>query len=661
MGQALSSVTGSVTGVGGRYSTTADTGYFAYYLGGSGYGLAKRVAGVFTPLGAYYAVTAATNDVWSLSMVGTTISLIVNGTTRVAVEDDTIVAAGKAALVMVFASTADANNFQLTQIQGTDATVAATPPTLSVPATGQVFQRNGIVNSTATATLKIAGTNTDAAAHSIEASYRGGAYQTIATNVAAGAAFAGTLTGQIGPTGTLIVRYVDAPTATASVASVGVGEVFLCAGQSNMSGRATNNQAVSVSGSAASVSLFGNDYAVHFPLTDPYDSTNGQLDVVSNDSSANNAVGASQGGATGSYVPILGSKVATALNCPVMFVPCALGASSISQWQPGSNHQDRSTLYGSAVFRANAVGGVRAVLWHQGETDAHDGVAQASYRASLSALAAAFRADLGAKLVPCQLQSGGSYAPQANLDAINAAVAAEWAGDANVLPGPDLSTLTVDDGFAHITSDANMAAAGNLWWQAINTAFFAGPVITSPAPAVFPPSGQVAEGVVYGPNGNDYMGTLQVTTISTGGGGLTSDQAAAIALLPGLNAKVQLLGMPAVTVQSPLAQAGGLLTLVRGDDYRATDGRAITLAFAHAPDLTGGSASLLIGSKTIPGGVLSANSVRFEPTAAQTTSLLVNGTYNGLNTAAYSPTYKVLATLADGHVVTLCTGTCKVL
>jgi hypothetical protein len=357
------------------------------------------------------------------------------------------------------------------------ATIPLPAPTLKLtsPAEYQVFQRKG-----STGAIKITGTVTGAGLHEVQASFHGGAFQTIAANVAAGA-FAGSLTGQAQGQGTLVVRLEDQPQITASVAMVGIGDVFIIAGQSNASGRATNPQSYTPS-HGVTATIFGNDYIWH-NLADPTDSPINQVDLVSDELSPANATHAVNGNPGGSYWPILATDILANQAVPVAFIPCALGGSSIAQWAPGANHQDRTTLYGSMIYRAKAVGGVRGVLWEQGETDAHDGVATADYQASLAALAAAIHADLGVKLIAAKLQSGGTYATQPQTDAINAAIGAEWAADPNVAAGADLSGLIVDDGYAHIITNADMAAAGALWWSAIASSVYSLP------PASTPPAG----------------------------------------------------------------------------------------------------------------------------------------------------------------------------
>ncbi len=104
-----------------------------------------------------------------------------------------------------------------------------------------------------------------------------------------------------------------------------------------------------------------------------------------------------------------------------------------------------------------------------------------------------------------------------------------------------------------------------------------------------------------------------------------------------------------VTVTSPVATDGTSITVIRGDDYLNTDGRALTFSGATWPTLTGGAVALIMdinGTATSYAGVITAaTSCYIELTDTQTGALMP-GAYN----------YDLQATLSNASVVTLVQG-----
>lgn len=232
-------------------------------------------------------------------------------------------------------------------------------------------------------------------------------------------------------------------------------DTFVIAGQSNASGRGDTNQPYSGTGVSR---MFGNDYVLK-DISDPVDILTNQVDAVSNDTEA-----------AGSVWPLVASGVVADTGKPVLLVPCAKGGTSITQWLPGADHQDRTTLYGSMIFRALQAanyGVLRMVLWWQGESDAISGMSTATYQGHLQTISDAVFADLGIPLVPAKLQTSAAEAgyTNANRDKINAAIGNLW-GTGHVVAGPDLSVLTTDDAF-HIKTNTNLEDASDLWITSI--------------------------------------------------------------------------------------------------------------------------------------------------------------------------------------------------
>lgn len=321
---------------------------------------------------------------------------------------------------------------------------------IDTPNQFQIFQRSGV-----TGTINISGTLYGAVG-TIEASFNGAAYSDIATGVTG--AFTGSLTGQAQGQGALVIR-LKGTTVSTTINYVGIGDVFIVAGQSNASGRGTTTTQSSTHATLKS-SIFGNDYQWK-NLRTVVDSLGSQVDTVSKDSTA----------PLGSvWIPI-GTAYMAALSIPCAFVPCTMGGTNITAWQPGADHEDRTTLYGSMIYRAKLTG-AKAVLWWQGEQDVVEGMAEATYNTNLDSLADAINTDIGVPTIACKLQDLSALAPGYDESAINSAIGTAWADNANVLAGPDLSGITPSVDGVHMKTDAEIADSAALWWTAIAAALY---------------------------------------------------------------------------------------------------------------------------------------------------------------------------------------------
>ena len=82
-------------------------------------------------------------------------------------------------------------------------------------------------------------------------------------------------------------------------------------------------------------------------------------------------------------------------------IPCALGGSAISEWDPDLKGQGGASLYGALLRRFQAAGkSIRGILWYQGEADARPPEAVPLYPARLERLVQALRRDLGDPELP---------------------------------------------------------------------------------------------------------------------------------------------------------------------------------------------------------------------------------------------------------------------
>lgn len=220
---------------------------------------------------------------------------------------------------------------------------------------------------------------------------------------------------------------------------VGIGEVFIVSGQSNSANYGEERQETATK-----------------RVTTFHDGT-WRL-------SKDPQPGASGGG--GSFIPLLGDMLASHLDVPIGFVSCGIGATSVREWMPeGFRFPNPPTLtgrvkelpdgqwasdgraYAMFVERMRVLGkrGFRAVLWHQGESDAHQKDPTRTlpgplYRDYLKRLISSSRHDIGWD-APWFVAQVSYHVPgdEASPD-IRAAQAALWK-DGVALQGPDSDAL----------------------------------------------------------------------------------------------------------------------------------------------------------------------------------------------------------------------------
>jgi Carbohydrate esterase, sialic acid-specific acetylesterase len=166
-----------------------------------------------------------------------------------------------------------------------------------------------------------------------------------------------------------------------------VPDVYLLAGQSNMSGRGSIQELTAAERTPdPAVSLYGNDGKRRAAL-DPLDDATGQVDAVSADPQAGVGPGLT-----------FARQLRKVRKRPIALVPCAKGGSAIRRWRPGGG---RDTLYGSCVARAREAGApISGILWYQGETDAEAEERAAEWKPKFAELVGQLRRDLGSNRLP---------------------------------------------------------------------------------------------------------------------------------------------------------------------------------------------------------------------------------------------------------------------
>lgn len=169
--------------------------------------------------------------------------------------------------------------------------------------------------------------------------------------------------------------------------------LFLLAGQSNMAGRGTVAELTPAEAAPDQRILSLNTEMIWQPAVDP----------VHWDKS-----GAGVG--LGKFFARVVADQAPGIT--IGLVPAACGGSPISVWEPGKFFdQTKSHPYDDALARARRAmqdGTLKAILWHQGESDAYPR-SSGQYEQRLEALIARFRADLGAPELPFILGQLGQF------------------------------------------------------------------------------------------------------------------------------------------------------------------------------------------------------------------------------------------------------------
>ena len=169
---------------------------------------------------------------------------------------------------------------------------------------------------------------------------------------------------------------------TGSIDQIGVGEVFLAGGQSNMTG--SSGTLANAEQPIDEVHLFHNDG--HWKIaSEPMDDGVDQVDGISAESP------------THSLMLAFAKNLHQALGIPVGIIPGPLGGTNLhTQWQRNAAvHDARNTLYGSLLHRGllqNFETPPRGFLWYQGESD--NGRGTVLYRMDMERLMAQYREDL---------------------------------------------------------------------------------------------------------------------------------------------------------------------------------------------------------------------------------------------------------------------------
>jgi hypothetical protein len=352
-------------------------------------------------------------------------------------------------------------------VAGLSANVQFGTITITSPVTFQTFQRDGSNQ----ANIAITGTYTGSPT-SIQASFNGGAWANIVASPAGGT-FSGTLSAQSMGQGTLSVRFGNDTSVVATKLKVKIGDIYIVMGQSNHVGQAPNY--VNPSTANGNASIWGVDGTWRELLETTSDRFSTRANGVQC-SAMNQLVVDGQG----SYFGALATLIMAA-GVPVAFVPCAIGSSAISGWQPGGTHNNPATAYGSALTRAQSVGNFKAALWYQGEMDGLLATTYATYVSLLNSLIDSWYADTGKKVVVYLTNRTGSGTLSAAQTIQNAQL---YVGrsNANAIPGPNMDLLWSSN--VHYQTAGDINAVASKTFDVLSAQYYGGTVVSCSAASI---------------------------------------------------------------------------------------------------------------------------------------------------------------------------------
>lgn len=315
---------------------------------------------------------------------------------------------------------------------------------ISTPLQYEVHQRTGNFGS-----IQISGTHTGFT-DTIEASFNGGPYSDVQSSVPAGN-FSGTITLQAAGQGTLTVRKKSSTNIQATVSLVGIGDIFMTAGDSIAEGRGDNPQVYSNPTLKATMFYLGQWQDLQ-------------------DSGPNH----------GSHWPLMATQIMAQTGFPVAFIKTGVGGTDVA----GVNNQwaKPNSAYSGAISAVNAssVTSFKGILDHL-EPNAivnPSTLSQSTYNTAVDTLVSNFTSDLPPfdlyfGVVCGQVITGNPPDPVAAKNNTRGAVMEAWADNPKVAPGCVLIDQAYRDG-VHPLTDPELLEVGNRFWMMLKEKCFGG-------------------------------------------------------------------------------------------------------------------------------------------------------------------------------------------
>jgi len=142
---------------------------------------------------------------------------------------------------------------------------------------------------------------------------------------------------------------------------------------------------------------------------------------------------------------------------PIGLLPCAHGGTSMDQWSPAQKDKAGDSLYGAMLRRVRlAGGGVKGVLWYQGESDASDKAAPL-FKEKFQSFVREMRRDLGIPTLPVYYVQIGRHVASASGTGWNMVQEAQRQLESEI-PNSSMTTCAdceLDDQI-HVGTDANV-------------------------------------------------------------------------------------------------------------------------------------------------------------------------------------------------------------
>ncbi|MDB5358640.1 MAG: pknB 12 [Phycisphaerales bacterium] len=231
----------------------------------------------------------------------------------------------------------------------------------------------------------------------------------------------------------------DNVAAQGQIENVGVGEVFVIAGQSNSTNYGEKRQ-------------------------EPQSGLASTFDGMNWRPAADPQPGAHDNSTGGSPWPAFADAMAGRYHVPIGIACTGHGGTSVNAWQPGGE------LFRHTLARIDQLGylGFRAVLWHQGESDSDpkSGMSTDEYAAKLANVIIASKRQAGWDFPWFVAQVSYHSPKEASFNNIREAQKRLW-DEAIAFQGPDTDTLTGDNrdsnGAGIHLSEKGLRAHGKLW------------------------------------------------------------------------------------------------------------------------------------------------------------------------------------------------------